>query len=256
MIRALSRWWHGRRPPGTLIDFETWNTVCTALPPVARYDAATRTRLHLLAEQFLREKAIDGAGGIEPDLRLGAWIAIQAAIPILNLGLDWYDGWYSVIVYPDDFRALHTYTDEAGVVHQTTRVLAGEAWHGGPVILSWAAVAREGSAEPGDDNVVIHEFAHKLDMRNGSANGFPPLHGDMDRERWSRVFAHAFTDLKDRMRYREMLPVDRYAAQSPAEFFAVASEAFFMDPRPLKAIWPAVYAELALFYRQDPARTP
>ena len=119
------------------------------------------------------------------------------------------------------------------------------------MILSWEDAASVG-ADAGY-NVVIHEFAHKLDMLNGDANGFPPLHADMSREVWSEVFTRAYADFCKRVDGDETTVLDPYAAENPAEFFAVMSEAFFQTPLVVKSHYPAVYRQLASFYRQDPA---
>jgi hypothetical protein len=139
-----------------------------------------------------------------------------------------------------------------GVVHQGDEPYSGEAWLGGPVVLSWADIQ---TSEYSDGvNVVIHEFAHKLDMLNGDANGFPPLHAEMDREAWSMTFRAAYEDFCARVDADEDTPIDPYASESPGEFFAVLSEAFFETPDVVQDEYPAVYAQLAAFYRQDPAQ--
>lgn len=213
-------------------------------------DAAEQSRLRDLVAAFLAEKPVHGAGGlvITRDIRLV--IAAQACLLVLNLDLDYYDDWVEVIVYPDEFVTDHEYTDEAGVVHRVRGPISGEAWEQGPVVLSWRdAVAADG----GDGyNVVMHEFAHKLDMRNGVADGFPPLHAEMDRTAWTATFSTAYADLQQRLDRREETLIDEYAAEDPAEFFAVLSELFFERPAALHAAYPAVYAQLAAFYRQDP----
>jgi hypothetical protein len=136
------------------------------------------------------------------------------------------------------------------VVHEGDEVYAGEAWLHGPVILSWADIAESEYAD--GVNVVIHEFAHKLDMLNGSANGYPPLHRGMDRRSWSEAFSAAYRDLCARVDGGEDSIIDPYASQSPGEFFAVLSEAFFELPDVVQSEYPRVYAQLAQFYRQDP----
>jgi Mlc titration factor MtfA (ptsG expression regulator) len=208
-----------------------------------------RARLRETVILFLHQKSIHGAAGLELDAGMRLMIAAQACILILNLDIDYYGGWVEVIVYPDEFVPAFEYTDEAGVVHTDRAPRAGEAWLRGPVILSWADVA------PAADgvNVVIHEFAHKLDMLNGDANGYPPLHKGMSREAWSRALGAAYEDFCRRDERGEEMQIDEYAAQSPAEFFAVMSEAFFAAPRAVIAMYPEVYAQLAAFYRQDPA---
>lgn len=220
---------------------------CTAARRLGASDQAT---LRVLATQFLEKKSLEPTKGLHLDDAGRVLLAAHACVPILKLGLDWYDGWHSVIVYPDAFIPRRTKTDEAGVVHQTNSMMAGEAWGRGPVILSWADVLNTGK-KPGH-NVVIHEMAHKLDMLNGDANGFPPLHRRMDRRVWSRVFSSAWDSLKNEQRNGADLPIDLYALESPAEFFAVASEQFFEDPATLRQHLPEVYRQLEQFYRQHP----
>jgi Mlc titration factor MtfA (ptsG expression regulator) len=144
--------------------------------------------------------------------------------------------------------------DHDGVQHHVEEPMTGESWLAGPVILSWEDAERRGEEQ--GYNVVIHEFAHKLDMLNGDANGFPPLHSGMSREDWSRVFGGAYEDFRARVERGEDTAVDPYAAESPAEFFAVLSEAFFEIPETVRAEHPELYAQLAAFYRQDPAGRP
>lgn len=213
---------------------------------------AERCRLRELVTLFLHDKAIHGAGGLVMREEIRMAVAIQACILILNLDLSYFRGWSEVIVYPDEFVVDYEYVDEDGVVHRVREPMAGESWLQGPVILSWADTAA--ADQGGGYNVVIHEFAHKIDMLNGDANGFPPLHPDMRREAWSGAFGAAYADFCARAERAASLPFDSYAAEDPAEFFAVASEAFFEVPQAVQAGYPEVYRQLALFYRQDPIR--
>jgi Mlc titration factor MtfA (ptsG expression regulator) len=213
---------------------------------------AERAKLHDLVRLFLATKSITAAGGHTLDDAMRVSIAVQACILVLELGIEYYHGWEEVIVYPDAFFPEQTWTDEAGVVHTERVGRLGEAWLQGPVVLSWADVARANDEDAA--NVVIHEFAHKLDMLNGSANGFPPLHRDMNRRAWSAAFEDAFHHHGVRVRRRENTEIDPYAAESPAEFFSVASEVFFEMPDVLADVYPAVYEQMRLFYRQDPLR--
>jgi MtfA peptidase len=223
-------------------------------------------RLKQLSERFLAMKHFSGTHGLEVDARMQVEIAAQACVLVLELGVEWYEGWSEVIVYPSQFAPEREEIDEAGVVHVTNDPMAGEAWLGGPVVLSYEDVALAGDAEArvAGYNVVIHEFAHKLDMRNGDPNGFPPLHAEMDPGLWKSAFASAYRDFcarvdaADRLPEAraqaalESLPLDPYAAESAGEFFAVGSEAFFETPELLEPAYPAVYEQLKLFYRQDP----
>jgi Mlc titration factor MtfA (ptsG expression regulator) len=250
-LAALRRWRRGRLLRRLHLDEALWLRVLERYPPIAALDAARRAALRDLVLLFLHDKAIPGAGGLEVTEAMRLSIAAQACLLVLGLDLDYYRGWVEVIVYPDEFVARYEYVDEYGVAHDVAKPMTGESWERGPVILSWADAAESGSEQA--YNVVIHEFAHKLDMLNGDANGFPPLHADMSRQEWARVFTAAYEDLQARIDAREELAIDDYAAESPAEFFAVVSEVFFVDPHALLALYPAVYGELRDFYRQDPA---
>lgn len=227
-----------------------WRDALERCTPAHRLSASDQGTLRVLATLFLDNKSLEPTKGLQLDDADRVLLATHACVPILKLGLDWYDGWYSIIVYPDAFIPRRPKIDAAGVVHQTNTILAGEAWGRGPVILSWADVLKTGT-NPGH-NVVIHEMAHKLDMLNGDANGFPPLHRRMDRRAWSRVFSAAWDRLQDERRNGADLPIDPYALESPAEFFAVVSEQFFEAPATLHQHLPDVYRQLEQFYRQHP----
>jgi MtfA peptidase len=119
---------------------------------------------------------------------------------------------------------------------------------GGPVVLSWDAAANDPQM-----NVVIHEFAHKLDMLSGAADGVPPLHVGMSRAAWVKAFEHAYQGFCDAVERERETWLDPYAAEHPSEFFAVISEAFFKDPAETRRRYPEVFDQLRLFYRQDPS---
>jgi Mlc titration factor MtfA (ptsG expression regulator) len=257
-----------------------WEATLTALPFVARLDAAERARLRELAERFLADKEMAAAGGLELTAAMQVDIAVQACLPILNLGLDWYRGWTSIVVYPGEFLVPRELTDDDGVVHQFVEPIAGEAWDGGPLLLSWDDAQRHDGDLGLAYNVVIHEFTHKIDMLDGDADGVPPFargsHPELDRQEWIAVLADAFErfnaeleliehelppgldpDDAEADRYYRHLPLDPYAGQDEGEFFAVSSETFFVDPARLHAAFPDWYRQLALFFKQDPlARLP
>ena len=249
-----------------LIDLAAWNQATADYQFVRRLTVEENRRLRLIASDFLARKTIVGAAGFEVDQLVRIQIAAQACILILELDADYYDGWREIIVYPGQFAKTHDVMDEFGVVHTTRDPLAGEAWLGGPVVLSYADVAHtENAIDRGDGyNVVIHEFAHKLDMLSGEANGYPPLHRGMSKETWKRTFLAAYlafckqVDEADALAHRDggkaldAILIDPYAAQSPAEFFAVISEVFFEMPEDVHAAFPAVYQQLRAFYKQDP----
>ena len=179
-------------------------------------------------------------------------IALLACLPILNLDFDCYDTFISVVVYPDEFLVRdREVVDEDGVVHTGDDVLSGESWEQGPVLLAWSEVEQSGRGE--GYNVVAHELAHKIDMLNGEVDGVPPLHAGMRLPEWTAAFDEAYEDLLDRLDRDEEPWLDPYAAEDPAEFFAVCTEMFFDVPKRFAEEYPAVYAQLAAFYKQDPA---
>lgn len=227
-----------------------WRAALERCGPARRMGASDQASLRVLATVFLDRKAIEPTQGLQLDPADRVLLATHACVPILKLGLDWFDGWHSVIVYPEAFIPRRERMDAAGVVHQSNTPLAGEAWGRGPVILSWANVLNPGR-QPGH-NVIIHEMAHKLDMLNGDANGFPPLHRRMDRREWWRVFSSTWDRLQEDRRNGVELPIDPYGLENPAEFFAVVSEQFFETPATLREHLPEVHRQLTQFYRQHP----
>ncbi len=235
-------------PAAYPLDAAEWRATL-ALPLFAPLGAEEAQRLQELTAQFIAAKQFSAVQGLVLTERIVQRIAAQGCLLVLNLGLNWYRGWREIILYPDAFVPQRSYTDEAGVVHETRYPYLGEAWQGGPLIFSAADAA--GGAEDGA-NVVIHEFAHKLDMLDGSANGLPPLHGDMRVAAWAETFSAAYDNFCRRADLGLEGAIDAYAAESPAEFFAVLSEAFFERPAILAQAYPPVYEQLRLFYRQDP----
>lgn len=233
------------------IDDGAWNRELESYSFTRALNTGERARLKELVILFLAEKPINGAGNLTIDNGARLAIAIQACMLILNLDLDWYKAWTEVIIYPGEFVARHEEVDEAGVVHVSDEPMSGESWEFGTVVLSWADVQQAGQGDA--YNVVIHEFAHQIDMLNGDANGFPPLHKDMNREQWAKAFSAAYEHFCKRVDNGAETVIDEYAAESPAEFFAVISEAFFETPLVVLGEYPDVYAQLALFYRQDTA---
>lgn len=248
MIEAFRAWRRQRAAAKIEISAEQWQEAEYALPFLDRLNADERTRLRELARQFIATKEWDGAQGLQLTAALQISIALQACLPILNLGLDWYRGWVSIIVYPGDFLIPRQMVDADGIVHEYDDAVLGEAWEGGPVLLSWF----DNLNEIGDVSIVIHEFAHKLDMSNGAVDGMPALHEDMTRTAWIAAFAPAYEDFCRRVDAGEETTLDPYAAEHPGEFFAVGSEVFFEAPDLLKEAYPAVYEQLCLFYRQNP----
>ena len=260
--------WFKRAEAPDLIDDADWAFAIHGLPLVATLPRAAQDRLRALCEQFLREKTISGARGFQVTATVRATIAAQACLPVLALGLAGYRDFVEIVVYPAQFKVSRRNTDEAGVVHETEDWLAGEAMEGGPVVLSWEDVAPD--RDDTGTNVVVHEFIHKLDMLDGQADGIPPLPQAL-RDAWESTLDAAYDDFCDQLDAVERaiprhidpeseaadawyrgLVLDPYAATDPGEFFAVSGELFFFDPAALQQAFPAWYALLSRFFRQDP----
>jgi Mlc titration factor MtfA (ptsG expression regulator) len=256
----------GSREAGIAVTPELWRQATAPWLFMRGLTEADAGRLRALCERFLASKHFSGTHGLEITPVMQVNVAAQACILVLELGIQWYEGWSEIIVYPSQFAPEREVMDEAGVVHLTQDPMAGEAWLGGPVVLSYEDVALSGDedARVAGYNVVIHEFAHKLDMRQGDPNGFPPLHAGMSVGAWRKAFSEAYADFCERVdaadelaeqdegEALDTLAIDPYGAESPGEFFAVVSEAFFETPELLSPEYPAVYEQLRQFYRQDP----
>jgi Mlc titration factor MtfA (ptsG expression regulator) len=271
MRTLLNRW---TRATSVAIPDPLWTLTCASLPFVTRLAPVDRDRLRGLAAQLLADKQMSAAAGLELTATMQVNIAVQACLPILNLGLDWYRGWKSIVVYPSEFLVPRSVTDEDGVVHEYVEPIAGEAWDGGPLLLSWEDAQQSATGAGAPYSVVIHEFVHKLDLLDGDADGVPPflaMHKSLTLQHWSSVLDQSLNrfaaelelidaELPDDLdpesdevdRHYAHLPLDAYAAHDHAEFFAVSSETFFVDPNRLHAAFPEWYGLLAQFFLQDP----
>ncbi len=235
---------------------EAWRDILRRrVPYVHTMPADLQLQLKKHIQVFIAEKAFIGCAGQTITDEVRVTIAAQACLLLLNRTTDCYPGLRQILVYPGSFVVPRMHTDSAGVAHHADAVLAGESWAEGQVLLSWQD-AREDAAAPHDGrNVVIHEFAHQLDQETGSANGAPALSRAAHYARWSAVLQAEFEALRQRTAQRqdeEDALIDPYGASDPAEFFAVVSEVFFERPRRLAAEHPALYQELARYYRLDP----
>ena len=262
------------------IDDAAWAATLARHAFLERLAADARQRLRALCGAFIASKSINAAAGLTLDETIVAGIAVQACLPVLELGLDAYPRFDEIIVYPSDFVVDREFVDDDGVVHAWTESIAGESWEGGPVVLSWDAASGERSGKGGRPsplafNVVVHEFAHKLDMTNGAVDGMPAFarnaHPTLDADTWREVLDQTLDDFCTRVdavedaiprhvdpesaradRYYATLPFDAYAATDEGEFFSVTSETFFVQPDRLADAYPRWYALLAAYYRQDP----
>lgn len=237
------------------IDATTWATVRQRLPLLDGLSDAEDQRLRERAVLFLHDKHLSPLPGVTLDQTDRLTLAALAQLPLLHLAdLDWYQGFHEIVLYPDDFVSPQRHRDASGVEHEWDGEHSGEAWQQGPVILAWPGVQASGGWD--GYNLVIHELAHKLDMLNGAANGLPPLHRTMRISEWASAMQGAFDQMNTQLdaNPEAETAIDPYAAEDPAEFFAVTSEYFFSAPDQLAEAFPQVYAQLALFYRQDPQK--
>ncbi len=263
--RWLPRRW--RRP--VEVPIPMWNTLLDKHVFFSDLNPSDQLRLRLLTAHFLAEKEFFGANGLVITDPMVLSIAAQACLPLLHMArpdgtlptrppqlLEWYGDFVVVVVQPGASIARRETTDALGVVHRYQEVLAGEAMHGGPVMLSWDDVSRAAQSAASGHNVVIHEFAHKIDMHGrsadaGHADGAPPLPRNFlglpgprqAQEHWRSTMQAAYDDFRDSVNMAERFGgekpwLDDYAAQSPAEFFAVTSEAYFVSPSAFAQAFP------------------
>jgi len=252
MIGGLwKRWREAKALERHAIPDALWELTLLRYPFLARRSAEDIAELRRLCSLFLASKEFHGVGGFEVTDEIALAVAAQACLPVLKLGLAWYDGFVGIVMHADEVLAPREVMDEDGIVHQYEEALVGEAMEGGPLMLTWAAAAPEEFAdESAVFNVVIHEFAHVIDMRDGWADGVPPLPSAEARELWLDVLEAEWNEFCDRVDAGEETLIDPYGAESPEEFFAVAVEAFFVAPAEMKKEQPALYRLLSDFFRQ------
>lgn len=250
---VIQRWRMSRMLRHHPIPHNIWQSVSKRLPVLGGLDAVQMAHLRELTTWFLHNKVINGVQGLEMTPSMRVVVAAQACLLILNLSVDCFDSWVEVIVYPGAFRVQHAQVDEMGLMHEGPSDISGEAWLRGPVILSWDDVEVDSYQTHAGHNIVLHEFAHKLDGLNGAANGMPPLRRGMSQARWGADFNKAYDALCQQVSTGKEPFINPYAATSPAEFFAVATEYFFTAPEVLKECCPGVHKQLTMFYKQDSA---
>lgn len=271
---ALLDWLKDRlapRRPHVSIPDPLWQRVFQRQVFAPWLDPERMARLRSDCGRFLAEKRFHGAHGFVLDDEIMLDVAIRACLLVQRLGLRAYRGWIGIVIYPDEFVIARETEDEDGIVHRYDDVLLGEAWPDGPVILSWDPLASEAADAPPAD-VVLHEFAHKLDMaRGGTANGLPWLAPGMHDAAWQAAFSAAYDDFCARVDALDeafadhdpageaawqALPLDPYASESPAEFFAVCVETFIHRPAPLAHYAPEVHRQLCALFGLDPLAAP
>ncbi len=256
----MFEWWRERQRdkilaqpfPEAFVGFLTRN-----VRHYQRLDERERERLQDLVQVFVAEKHWEGCGGLTLTDEMKVTIAAQACLLVLELPHRLYENVESIFVYPSSVvrpePVQGVFIRSRSLVASGPIALLGEAHLRGPVVLAWDRVLRDGRDERTGHNLVYHEFAHKLDMLDGSMDGTPPLASDAERASWHVICERAFLDLRARAERGEPTFLDAYGATDEAEFFAVATEHFFDQPQALQRDQPELYGVLASFYRQDPA---
>ncbi|MGH6625045.1 MAG: zinc-dependent peptidase [Burkholderiaceae bacterium] len=260
--------WLRRRRPTRTIPEPLWQAVLARYPFLSQRPTAEVDRLRTLAGEFLSAKEFHGAHGFQITDAVAVAIAAQAVLPILHLGrpheprsaLRWYDDFVGIVVHRGEVVAHRETMDEQGIVHRYDEVLAGEAMERGPVMLNWHDVASAGRTAGQGYNVAIHEFVHKIDMRDGAADGCPPLASREKRQAWFAVLQPAYEAFREQVTIAERFGgespwLDPYGAESVAEFFAVACEAYFVSRDRFSEEFAALVPLFDGFFRPDEPAT-
>lgn len=254
MFSLLRRIGERIRPPPPPISDTEWHSAQAACALLAALDADQSLRLRGLAARFLADKQFTALAGAELDATRRLLIAAQACLPVLDLGYEGLRGWRQVLVYPGEFRVRREHHDEAtGVVTEGDDSLIGEAWERGPLVLSWADIEHDLADPHAGFNVIIHEIAHKLDMQGGGSDGVPPLPPGLARSEWIRTFQQAYDAHCNAVDAGQDTAIDPYAAESPDEFFACLTEAWFSNAALVEAEMPAVAQLLQRLFRPGAA---
>lgn len=271
LVRWLQELTRGRRARRPQMADSLWQQTLAHYPFLQQADTSQTQSLRQLTLAFLDNKEFHGANGLIITDAMAIAIGAQACLPVLHLqaplrGIDWYDDFVGIVVHPGAVVARRENIDELGVVHRYDEVLSGEAMQDGPVMLSWQDVAESGASAQDGYNVVIHEFVHKIDMRDGVPDGCPPLPagfmgtGDARaaRDTWLGTMEHHYLAFCDQLSLAERFGapqpwLDPYAATAPDEFFAVTSEAYFVNRTRFAADFSGLLALFDAFFRSPPS---
>jgi Mlc titration factor MtfA (ptsG expression regulator) len=239
----------GARP----IPDALWLHTLQRYPFLGALPAPDQAALRAMSAQFLARKEFHAVAPLALTDEMAVAVAAQACLPVLRLGLRLYDGWVGIVLHADEVVAPREVMDEDGVVHRYDETLSGEAMEGGPVMLSWTDVEMAAESHVDAYNVVVHEFVHKIDMADGEVDGVPPLPSAAARAAWLRVMQAEYDAFCRAVDRGDPTYLDPYASEHISEFFAVASEAFFVDARQFRAAHAALYELFAGYFRQRPA---
>ncbi|MFM3286254.1 DgsA anti-repressor MtfA [Klebsiella quasivariicola] len=223
-----------------------------AIPVLAHLSPSEQQKLTQMAARFLQQKRLVALQGLELTLLHQARIAMLFCLPVLELGIEWLDGFHEVLIYPAPFVVDDEWEDDIGLVHNQRVVQSGQSWQQGPVVLNWLDI--QDSFDASGFNLVVHEVAHKLDARNGDRASGVPLIPLREVAGWEHDLHAAMNNIQDEIDLvgESAASIDAYAATDPAECFAVLSEYFFSAPELFAPRFPALWQRFCQFYRQDP----
>ncbi|MBB5353608.1 hypothetical protein HNR46_003869 [Haloferula luteola] len=224
----------------------------TNLPLYSRLPESLRATLHQRIARFVASVRFEGCNGLELTEEMILTVAAQACLLVIHREGKPFPKLKNVYLYPSTFSSIQRRTDAMGVVTEGEAHRLGESWRTGTIILAWDSVLRGAREIHDGQNVTFHEFAHELDHEDGSTDGAPELPDRAAYRSWARVFTQSYQDFLDRLHHGQKTVLDPYGATDPAEFFAVATEAFFEKPHPLSKARPELYEELRQYYGLDP----
>ncbi|MHC5094503.1 MAG: M90 family metallopeptidase [Planctomycetota bacterium] len=221
------------------------------IPLYVRLPADLKQQLHGMVNVFLAEKEFVGCSGQEITDEVRVTIAAQACMLLLNRKTNFFPKLKTIYVYPHTYVAKGLMND-GGLIVEGKSVRLGESWQNGPVVLTWDSITGGARNVQDGRNVVFHEFAHQLDQEDGDADGAPILENRSCYRSWAAVLSAEYERLCNKRRGRRRSVLNKYGATNPAEFFAVATEAFFEKPKQMNKKSPDLYKELKSFYQIDP----
>jgi Mlc titration factor MtfA (ptsG expression regulator) len=258
-FRRIQRFLLQRSLRKNKIPLKLWHQSIVQMPLMLRYPNREKMRLRLLASEVLLNKAFIPVKGFSLTDEMRVIMATQVAILLFGLehaesdpGLSWLRNWHQILVYPMAFHnGRKTVFNHQGLLQSWAGFESGETSYQGGIVIDWF----DDQPHPlrvHASQVLLHEMAHKLDMLDGDTNGHPPLHSNMSNQAWYEAFETAFKSFNLQLQRGKKTAFNPYAATNPAEFFAVSTEYFFESPQILNRLFPKVYQQLSLFYRQDP----
>lgn len=236
------------KPDRKLPDRQLRTSVLRGSPLLRKVDSDRLAALEQTAAALLDQVEICGAEDFRLSQEMLWRIAMEAALVLSGPGLEACGDWRTLVVFADAFVHREPLQDEWGIVHTDASPRSGECWVNGPMLISWQDLLDAG---PGY-HVLVHEIAHRLDVGNGSMNGFPPLPRSMSQRDWTTAFSAAYDDHCQRVENKRPSAIDPYGAESPEEFFAVCCESFFTDYTVLANWQPAVARLLVAYFQFTP----